>query len=204
MRLAVTLALVLTCMLASCGDDDSDLPDRDTSARPRTAGVDTSARLTKDLPAGRFQLPTNATPAPDLWISLPDGYRVKGASDRIDDRFYVVHTKDPSLTDTSAVTPGFMLIYVGATRQNPFTSVKTKDGERVLVVGQPLQWRLAEDSLPDGGRYYQRDIGSHDIFARLSSKLASTPLHLHIYVAGSDSTRVADLMRSAESISIVP
>jgi len=176
---------------------------RDSIARDSLAR-DTSARLTTDLPPGRFQLPTSITPAPDLWITLPDGYQVKGASRMPDDLFFIVHTDDPGLEDSTAVTPGYMRIYVGPTPQQPFAGESTVAGERVLVAGQPLEWRLAEETIEGGGRYLKRDLRSADIFAQLSSELARTPLHLHVYVAGSDPARVAELMRSAESISIVP
>ncbi|MBC8144352.1 MAG: hypothetical protein H7X80_02135 [bacterium] len=203
MKAAIAATFIFCLAVISCADDVRDIDAADSS-KTRDGVVDTTTRLTQNLPSGRFQLPTQATAAPDLWITLPDGYRVKSASDSVDDRFYVVHTDDPSLTDSSTTTPGFMLLYVGRTEQRPFEGVKTTDGERVMVIGQPLQWRTASESTPTGGRYYQADIGSADVFGRLSSELARARMHLHIYVAGNDSSRVADLMRSAESISIVP
>lgn len=202
---AVTIgALTGALTLGACSERPDRSPAVDSLARRDSIARDTSARLTTNLPTGRFQLPTKVTPAPDLWITLPDGYQVKGASRAPDDLFFVVRTDDPGLADSTAVTPGYMRVYVGPRPQSPFVRQKTTDGERVFVAGQPLQWRLAEENLEDGRRYLKRDLRSADIFAQLSRELAETPLHLHVYVAGVDSARVAELMKAAESISIVP
>jgi hypothetical protein len=202
---AFAFCALLGALLGACAEKAGDPKvDIDSAAHRDSIAHDTSARLTTNLPPGRFQLPTAVTPAPDLWITLPDGYQVKGTSKLPDDLFFVVHTDDPGLEDSTAVTPGYMRIYVGPKSQQPFTGEKTVDGERVLVAGQPLQWRLAEEKLEDGRTYLKRDLRSADIFTQLSSELAHTPLHLHVYVAGSDPARVAGLMKAAESISIVP
>lgn len=199
--LAVTMVLTLSsCMEKPRGVDAV----ADSLARRDSIARDTSARLTSNLPPGRFELPTTATPAPNLWISLPEGYRVKGSSRAPDDIFFIVHTDDPGLEDSTAVTPGYMRVYVGPKEQHPFEGERTVDGDRVFVAGQPLQWRLAEETLPDGARYFKRDLRGGDILAQLSPDLAEARLALHIYVAGIDSARVAALMRSAESISVVP
>jgi hypothetical protein len=213
--LAAALRAALACALlalAACDDEPRETRPRGSSsdtaatdgAATDTAASDTTPRLTSDLPPGRFELPTQVTPAPNLWITLPDGYRVKGSSRLPDDLFYIVHTEDPSFDDTSAVTPGFMRLYVGPRPQKPFEGETTTPGERVLVAGYPLQWRHAEEKLEDGRTFLKRDLATADFFARFSPELAETPLHLHVYVAGVDAERVAALMKSAESISIVP
>ena len=195
---SAALALLL---LAACGDDPQQGAPSDSTA---ASGVDTARRLSSNLPSGRFELPTERTPAPNLWITLPEGYRVKNTGDATGDLFFVVHTEDPGLTDSTADSPAFMRIYVGPEEQRPFAGVETGEGERVMVAGQPLQWRIADEEPAGRARFLRRDIGSAGLFAQFSEELAKTPLHLHIFVAGVDSARVVALMNAAESISIVP
>jgi hypothetical protein len=213
-RLPVAVGMVVAIAagtLSGCGESPREASRQDSSAtiahdssNAGATGVDTAARYSAKLPPGRFQLPTRVTAAPDLWITLPEGYRVKGASERTGDRFFIVNTNDPGLTDSTAVTPGFMRIYVGHDEQRPFEDVKTSEGERVLVAGFPLQWRLASESLPSGGTYRQAELSSGDFFSRFSPELSREALVLHVYVAGADSAKVGDLMKAAESLSIVP
>jgi hypothetical protein len=172
-----------------------------------TGGADNIRRDTvirDNLPAGRFQLPTAHTPAPDLWITLPPGYTVRSVGKMPDDEFFIFRSDDPTLRDTSAVTPGFMRVYVGVMPQTGVEPGEHPAEERVVVGGQPLLWRLWSERMPDGNTYYQREIKSGDFFAGISPELAKAPLHLHIYVAGRDSANVAALMRAARTISLRP
>lgn len=201
LRAVLATALVT---IASCSDETGQTVPADSTSVRDSSAVDTASRLTANLPPGRFQLPTRVSQAPDLWITLPEGYSVKPMDDDNDDRFFIVHSQDPTLRDTSAVTPGFMRVYVGPSEQRPFDGIATSEGERVMVIFQPLQWRLAEEVLGDSTRYYQRDLQSSGVFGRLSPELAKKRIYLHVYVAGSDSARVAELMRAAETLNIVP
>jgi hypothetical protein len=211
MRHATLCTALLLVAVASCSDEPRQpVRGADTTVAGDRGDTDAARDSTSDstvatnLPSGRFQLPTKVTPAPDLWMTLPEGYRVKGASRLPDDIFFIVHTEDPGLEDSTAVTPGFMRVYVGPRPQRPFGGMNPTPGERVVVAGYPLQWRHIVERLPDGREYLQRDLGSADFFARFSPDLADTPLHLHVYVAGTDAKRVEALMKAAESISIVP
>jgi hypothetical protein len=176
--------------------------DRNVAASPDTLRRDSIFR--EKLPAGRYQLPTAHTPAPDLWITLPAGYTVRSVGRMPDDEFFIFRSDDPTLHDTAAVTPGFMRVYVGVMPQTGVESGDHPTEENVLIGGEPLVWRLWSERTPDGKRYYQREIKSGDFFAGISPELAKAPLHLHIYVAGKDSAAVAALMRAARTISLRP
>ena len=192
---AVALAVVVVA--AGCGERKTpDTPQR----KPKV--VDTTYR--QNLPAGRFQLPTRHTPAPDFFISLPEGYTVKIQSRFPNDEFFIVRSDDPSLRDSTAVTPGFMRVYVGVRPQTAYDP-KIPHTERAVVIGRAvLSWKLWTETLPDGGTYYSREIASSDFYSSISPELARAPLNLHIYVAGRDSSRVSELAKAAETLAMVP
>jgi hypothetical protein len=156
------------------------------------------------LPEGRFQLPTTHTPAPDFFITLPEGYRVKMTGRFPNNEFFIIRNDDPSLRDSSAITPGFMRIYLGVRPQSAFDP-KLPHTERHVMIGRSLlTWKQWSEKLPGGAPYYSREITSSDFFAYISPDLARAPLNLEIYVAGSDTARTAELMHSAESLALAP
>lgn len=166
---------------------------------------DTTPVVAKDLPAGRFQLPTAHTPAPDLWITLPEGYTVKNVGRLPNDEFFLIRDDDPSLTDTGAVTPGFLRVYVGVMPQSGLDSSVKAVTRPIVIAARPLEQKIWSEDLPGGkGRYYQREIVSSDFFSALSMDLAKTPLHLHLYAAGSDSAMVSELAATALTIGFSP
>lgn len=194
--LTVASALGVALGVAGCGDRHA--PDE----KQQEPKLDTTYK--ENLPSGRFQLPTRHTPAPDFFISLPEGYTVKIKSRFPNDEFFIIRNDDPSLRDSSAVTPGFMRVYVGV---NPQTALNPKipHTERHLMLGRALlTWRLWTEPLPDGATYYSREITSSDFYASISPELARAPLNLHIYVAGRDSARVAELAAAAETLALAP
>jgi hypothetical protein len=160
--------------------------------------------VSHDLPQGRFELPTAHTPAPDFYITLPEGYTIKNNSRMPNDDFFIVRLDDPSLTDSTAITPGFMRVYVGVNAQSGLDAARRYEERGVMIARMPVTWRLWSDTLPDRSAYYYREIASSDFFAPLSPELARSPLHLHIYVAGRDSARVAELLAAAETLSLAP
>jgi hypothetical protein len=187
-------AIAAALAIAACGErhvQDGPQPKTDTTYKEK-------------LPAGRFQLPTAHTPAPDFFISLPDGYRVKNTGRFPNDEFYIFRFDDPSLRDSAAITPGFMRVYVGVKPQ-PAYDHKLAHTERHVMIGRSLlTWYMWRETLPDGPTYYSSEIASSDFYASISPELARAPLNLDIYVAGRDSVRVAGLMRAAESLALVP
>lgn len=199
-------ALAALLAVSGCGDRDAgrdDLPKADTSGRADTLAADTSV-VAAELPAGRFQIPTAHTPVPDLFITLPDGYTVRNLSRMPDDQFFIFSSDDPSQTDSTAITPGFLRVYVGVNPQTGTREGQKQAEQNVVVSGIPLVWKLWTEKLPDGSDYYLREISSSDFFASISPELARVPLHLHLYIAGRDSAQVAELMRAAQTLSSHP
>jgi hypothetical protein len=199
-HLGSRLLLIALLSVGACNGDSTP----NTSANDADSTARHDSLLSRNLPEGRFQIPTSITPAPNLWINLPAGYRIKDKSNFPNDRFFIVNEDDPSLADSTAVTPGFMQVYVGVKRQSALDSNSNAERRPVVIGGHPLEWRLWTDKLPDGSSYYQREITSSDFFSSMSPELAKAPLHVHIYVAGADSVRVAELMKAAGTLSIIP
>jgi hypothetical protein len=201
---AAMSALVALLAVSGCGDREADnAPKADTTRTADTSGgADTS--VSAQLPAGRFQIPTAHTPVPDLFITLPDGYTIRNVSRMPDDQFFIFRTDDPSQTDSTAITPGFMRVYVGVNPQTGLGSGQKHTEQNVMVSGFPLVWKLWTEKIPDGSDYYLREISSPDFFASISPELAKAPLNLHLYIAGRDSAQVADLMLAAQTLSSHP
>ena len=178
--------------------------DREPSIDETAKGKGDTAGLTRDLPPGRFQLPTLHTPAPDLWITLPEGYQVKVTGQLPNDEFFVIRSDDPSLHDTTAVTPGFMRIHVGVRPQTAIDSTELLESNVSILDGRPVSFRTGTERLPGGEVYLKRELRSPDFFAAVSPDLAKTPLHLHVYVAGVDKATVDALIQAAGSIALAP
>jgi hypothetical protein len=195
-RRVIACGAILALALGACKEPPK------PPGEPKKPAADTVAKMSENLPAGRYQIPTKHTPAPDFYITLPRGYSVKNMSRMPNDEFFFIRSDDPSANDSTAVTPGFMRLYVGVNAQTAIEKGTTVTERHVMVGRMPLVWKLWSEKLPDGGIYYQREITSDDYFANLSHELAHAPLHLHIYVAGRDSNQVAELMTAAASLSI--
>ena len=203
----LTCVALLLAIFVLTGCERSEPPKETATSRDDSAAApkDSTAGLTKDLPSGRFQLPTAHTPAPDLWITLPKGYTVKNVGRLPNDEFFLIRDDDPSLTDTGAVTPGFLRIYVGVMPQSGLDSTVAATTRPIVIAARPLQQKIWSEELPGGkGRYYQREVTSSDFFSAISMELAKTPLHLHLYAAGSDSARVSELAATALTIGFAP
>ncbi len=193
--------IALLLAVAGCGDRE---PGKEAQAIDTTARIDTTALVSAELPAGRFQIPTSHTPVSDFFITLPDGYTIRNLSRLPNDEFFIIRTDDPGMTDSTAVTPGFMRLFIGVSPQTGLRPGQKHTERNVVIAGFPLVWNLWTETVPDGSDYYIREITSADFFSFLSPELAKAPLHLHLYVAGNDSTRVAELMSAAETLSLRP
>lgn len=192
-----TFVIALLLVLVACGDAVERGEGKSGSSRSP------SERVRTRLPQGRFELPMPYSGAPHLFITLPKGYQVHPTGVSGSDQFFIVSADDPSAQDTAAATPGFMQIYVGEKGQQ---AGKTSPPRRSAAVigGRPMLWEMWDESLPDGARYYIREIVTREFFLPYSRELLRRKLELHIYIAGADSTAVNGLVRSAETIRVTP
>ncbi len=188
------LAIVAGLFMHGCGDSPDD-----------KSGEGSGEKVSKDLPAGRFQLPTLHTPVPDLWITLPAGYEVKSVGRLPNDEFYIYRSDDPSLTDSTTVTPATLRVYIGVSFQSGLVTGDPFVADSTTLLDYPVVWKRWEEPLADGRKFYAREItAGRDLFLTFSPQLKNAPLHLHIYAGGTDSSLVEALAGSVMSIGLVP
>ncbi|MBL7989387.1 MAG: hypothetical protein JNJ94_15100 [Chlorobi bacterium] len=187
------VAGLLLLAIAGCSDKPSE-----NRATPDTA------RLVKNLPSGRFQLPTKHTPAPDFWIELPPGYQVKFVGRLPSDEFYIFRSDDPTLADSTATSPGFLRIYMGTVAQTGLDSRTTFTETGAQLMSYHTRWREWKEPTSGGKPFYVAEIAAQDFFQTTFPNLKKTPLFLHIYIGGTDTTQVAALMAAATTLATTP
>ncbi len=193
MRFFIVLAFVI--VLGGCGESPRAKPPADTLAIPKT--------VRDTLPEGRYELPMPFSGAPHLFISLPVGYQVRPTGVGESDQFFIVAADDPSARDSTATTPGFLQIYVGAKEQR--ASMGSAAKRRATVIARrPMLWDVWDEHLPNGTSYHVREIVTREFFRPFSRELMERRLELHIYIAGADSAAVERLVTAAETISVTP
>lgn len=192
----IPLLMAACLLLLSCNQSD---PPRQTG-KP----LDSTPTVKGALPAGRFELPLRNTPAPAMFVTLPEGYSIKDASAMPNDEYYIIRKDDPNLYDSNDITPGFLRVYVGTTPQSGLDSAGKFSEERVLLGSMPLVWKIWSEQLSDSIRYHSREITSSDYFASISPELARYPLYIHIYIGGRDTARIADLTAAVTTLSLTP
>lgn len=202
-RFSYVLLIIGPALLMFASGCDDPRPE-ETRPVDTIAAVDSVPVAGKPLPSGRFQVPTRHTPVPDMYITLPSGYTIHDMSRMPDDQFFIIHSSDPSMRDSTAITPGFLRVYIGVNAQAGLEPGRRHTEQNVVIAGVPLTWKLWTELLPDKSTYYLREITSSDFFASLSPELAKAPLHLHLYISGADSSRVSDLMKAAQTLSPFP
>ncbi|MEP7218664.1 MAG: hypothetical protein ABI876_07085 [Bacteroidota bacterium] len=188
-----SLAVAGLTMLAACDGGPAD--------RPGTL-PDTSKRVHGTLPAGRFQLPTRHTPVPDFYITLPTGYRIRDVGRMPNDEYYIIRSDDPSLTDTAALTPGYLRFYVGVNAETWIDSGVVRTNDSIMLDGQPVLLKRWTEQMPNGAPYFNREISSSNFFVSRFPSFAKYPLNIHVYAGGLDSTRVGELMTAARTLSL--
>ncbi|MCE7934113.1 MAG: hypothetical protein DYG96_05925 [Chlorobi bacterium CHB2] len=193
LRHAVFLLWLLPLVLVGCREEPSH-----NSAKPDTA------RLIKNLPSGRFQLPTIHTPAPDFWITLPPGYQVKFVGRMPSDEFYIFRSDDPTLADSTAVSPGFLRIYMGTIAQSGVDRNTQFTEASAQLMGYRTRWREWKEPTQSGKAFYAAEIAASDFFQTTFPNLKKAPLFLHIYAGGTDTAHVAALMAAAATLTTTP
>lgn len=163
-----------------------------------------TVKLVKNLPSGRFQLPTIHTPAPDFWIALPPGYQVKFVGRLPFDEFYIFRSDDPTLTDSTATSPGFLRVYVGTVAQSGLDKSARFTEASAQLMSYRTRWREWQEVDEGSKTFYAAEIAASDFFQATFPDLKKTPLFLHIYVGGTDTAQVDALMAAAATLTATP
>lgn len=155
-------------------------------------------------PHGRTELPTTRTVAPNLWITLPEGFSVRADTLLDYDILVISRADDPLLSDSSQVPFGMLRIVVGDTaiRVTP-KNVKTA-GRKGVIGDYPGEWVYYTGVIPGGATYYSYELAADRYFAPLSPDREMKRLNMHLYIAGKDTAVIDRLIEAAESISTKP
>lgn len=205
---ALTLAWLPGCTERKPGGEG---PSADSGV-PGTAGADSAATGEKEgvvsvptrTPNGRTELPTTRTAAPNLWITLPEGFSVRADTVLDYDILVISRADDPLLSDSSQVPYGMLRIVVGDTTVR-VTPKNVKTARRNGVIGEyPGEWIYYTGVIPGGTTYYSYELAADRYFAPLSPDREMKRLNMHLYIAGKDTAVISRLITAAESISTKP
>lgn len=205
---ALTLAGLPGCTERKPGEEG---PSADSGV-PGAAGADSAATGEKEgvvsvptrTPNGRTELPTTRTAAPNLWITLPEGFSVRADTVLDYDILVISRADDPLLSDSSQVPYGMLRIVVGDTTVR-VTPKNVKTARRNGVIGEyPGEWIYYTGVIPGGTTYYSYELAADRYFAPLSPDREMKRLNMHLYIAGKDTAVISRLITAAESISTKP
>lgn len=201
----------LIVVAAACSEQKPDAKRADSTADAEAGqpngneeGKEGVVRLPTETPTGRVQLPTVRTAAPDLWVTLPDGFTVRADTTLEYDLLVVSRTDDPLLSDSTQVPFGMLRIVVGDTTIRvtpPGVQVAERNG---MIGDYPGRWRYYTAVIPGGATYYSHELIADDYFARISPERDMKNLRLHMYIAGKDTSVIRQLIAVSESVSTKP
>lgn len=199
-RALPVLALVIsTIVMIGCEEKPIDRPSADSTAGSHRSD-DTNDRSPIDTtptttPSGRTELPTINTDAPSLFVTLPKGYAVRSDTGLDDDILFIYRADDPLvLGDSASVPKGILRIVIGDTSiamKAPGTSAAP---HRSMVGSYPLEWRTNIEPIGANDSYYSYEGEIPSYFARYGDDAELSRLNLHIYIGGSDSSIVDQLL----------
>lgn len=214
MRMAgipVFVLVLLSAFLIGCSDQKpQDSQNHSDSVEPGVSDAPElleSGKITLEktsTPSGRTQLPTYRTPAPDLWMTLPEGFSIRADTMLNYDIMVVSRDDDPLLSDSTQIPMGMLRITISDSTillDLPGKHVREQDGNLGNYLGR---WRSSTFPLEDGGTYYSYEMAADDYFARISPENDIKSLHLHMYIGGKDSTVTERLRAAAATLSTAP
>ena len=214
MRMAGTSVFVLmlfSAFLIGCSDqkpqdsqDSSDSVEQSATNAPEPLESGKITLEKTSTPSGRTQLPTFRTPAPDLWMTLPDGFSIRADTMLNYDIMVVSRDDDPLLNDSTQIPMGMLRITISDSTillDLPGKHLGEQDGNLGNYLGR---WRSSTVSLEGGETYYSYEMAADDYFARISPEKDIKSLHLHMYIGGKDSTVTERLRAAAATLSTAP
>lgn len=206
-RSLITLLTLPLILLPACSEQERG-GDRD--------GADTDSGMTQGVPpgspatlpvevdsTGRTELPTYNTGAGPLFISLPGAFSVRADRGLAYDMIFLYRTDDPVVKGATGVPPrAIARMQISDSVVAMDVPGAPVDERRIVVGGVPTTARRYEESLPSGEVYRSYTIALPHFFA--SRDRALNDLHLHLYVGGSDTGSVEELLTSLSTLSFQP
>lgn len=205
--LIVTLLSLPLILLPACSEQEGgEGGSRADTGSVMTQGVPPGAPATLPVEVdstGRTELPTYNTGAGPLFISLPEKFSVRADRGLVYDMIFLYRADDPVVKGATGVPPrAIARMQISDSVVAMDVPGAPVDERRIVVGGVPTTARRYEEPLPSGGVYRSYTIALPHFFA--SRDRALNDLHLHLYVGGSDTGSVEELLTSLSTLSFQP
>jgi hypothetical protein len=200
------VVFLFTILLVGCDEKPIDRSVPDSTAQATTddtaAGSNPIDTTPTTSPSGRTELPTINTAAPSLFVTLPDGYAVRNDTGLDDDILFIYRADDPLVQGDSASVPkGILRIVIGDTTIAMKAPGSRTEPYRSMVGSYPLEWRTSIEPIALQRKYYSYEGEIPSFFARYGDDATLSGLNLHLYVGGSDTSIVNQLLRVVATLS---
>lgn len=154
--------------------------------------------LLKGIPTTQVRLEPQHTDAPDLMITLPQGFQAEWVKEARYDKFYIYN-----LADTGATQRALLIVDLSPTPILSIDDTAKVEKSRGDVAGNKVIWTESVFH-DDTVNVYQRETIQRDILKIYQGTDHSGPLVLHAIVAGRDRDLVEKLTASVETIQVLP
>jgi hypothetical protein len=153
----------------------------------------------KGIRTVRVRIVNTQTKAPDLEITLPEGFSVISEDRWQYDKFYIQDSRDSGETQRG-------LIQLDVT-PSPLQSIRDTnkfERSRGSIAAEDVDWREARIVDESGVPIYQREMTQSTLLKNFRSPDGRGALVLHALVTGSDPKVVEQLTASVETIKVLP
>ena len=209
LRRASFLIVFLIGSLAGCAEREEG-----EVQHPDSTGVASEPEITKDRsttveiarsPVGRTSLPTLNTGAGPLFISLPGGFSVRVDSGYHADLIFLYRTEDP-LVEGDLTNPPIAIarLHISDSTIDLRTPGRVVPPMKGVVAGIPMEYTHTIDDVPGVGPYHSYSSELRNFFAPRDPDPEIANLHLHLYVGGSDTNTLTDLLHALSTLSFQP
>lgn len=194
------LVLLVSGGLLGCAEDPPERhPERSEPTELPASGPEPVAVK----PGGRTEIPTYNTGAGPLFISLPSDFSVRADRGLDYDVIFVYRGDDPIVAGATDRAPtGIARLQISDSAVDMALPGISRQARRMVVGGVPVTAAHTVEQLDDTAAYHSYAVLLRHYFAARDRSLDD--LHLHIYVGGSDSTVVEELLESLSTLSFRP
>lgn len=153
------------------------------------------AELLKGIPTKQIVLEPRNTKAPNLKLRVPVDFDADWTRDAAYDSFIIV---DPD--DDGDVQRGILVLNVTAGPVQHIDDTLKTSYTRSTIAGETVEWRERAFVDEEGNTIHQRETMRPGLFEHFKDPKSGRDLVLQVFVVGTDSLLVEQLMGSAETI----
>ena len=209
------LSLLVVAVVSGCADPEPRASEEKRVTRSASESGDSTeselpsgAPITRETPvsrSGATTIPTINTGAGPLFLRLPGEYRIRVDSGYDADMIFIYHEADPLM----AGDPNRIPLAVARLSIDDSVIVLDAPGTTGMpmqsrVNGVPIEYSYRRDHTPEGGVYHGYEASMRHFFASKDPSADLNNLHLHLYVAGTDSSKIAELISALSTLSFRP